>query len=788
MRKFIAKVYSLMENHPIKTIFLLFFLFLIIYPQSYISNLTYPFDPKLYLMQRFFTWNEIDLGSINPSNPSGIIFSLTEAIAYELFGHYAKKITFAVLSTLAGISMCYFVSKMTDSKIVQITAAIIYALSFCNITSWEAFEPSRIGLLATLPLILALLIDGLEEKSVKHFIFASFLIAFSGMGLTLLFLVFATPVLYLTVSTLFTSKNYFNKESVKSVLSFYLIVFLINAYWILPLIFGPKQHPEIGFIQLNKISVFLIPLLAFIGLLIEHRNKFLAFAAVLSIIGLSLTFDFDFSWIGASVSSDFSVFVIFGYSILAAVALGKIYSILVKKTNWKLALTLVFIILVLCTPIVSSTAKYVPSELFGIAYLIDQKKENGTFRTIVILEDIDEKNEVLRKFTDLINEQFILGVSDANCSLYKLLYKHDNFYGLFNIKYVASKNELGYLKKLGNIDLYNVYELPESAVLPRIYSAVYPILVKGNESDMFKLITFKEPHLGSFVFILLNLTDYEKLSLLKRFDENMAIKIEVIKSEEIATKFPKGNIYAITYSNLSKTVVHIRTYDEPLTISYISEDGRIIGDITIPYEAFGMRYIAAPKVIPFLLKIPSYSEQTIEINHAVTGNLTLHLAMKSPTIVFKRVNPTKYIVEVENTHNPFFLVLSNSFDERWKVYIEDKVIKLNKIVAEYDHVNVYEAKPDNYRINIENIIGDLTFLFKEPLNEKYHFVANSYVNAWYIDPKIYDGNGDGKFTVTIYYVPQSIFYLGALISILSSLFFITLLLYEVKSKRPWSKK
>ena len=132
-----------------------------------------------------------------------------------------------------------------------------------------------------------------------------------------------------------------------------------------------------------------------------------------------------------------------------------------------------------------------------------------------------------------------------------------------------------------------------------------------------------------------------------------------------------------------------------------------------------------------------------------------------PTITFKKINPTKYIVSVENATQPFFLVFSESFHPQWKVYIEDKPTEFDQIIAKYPKVNVKEAKHDWYKFTPEDII----FLFKRPaVNETLHFMANGYANAWYIDPKKFDKDGDGKFTITIYFLPQSLFYLGLFIS------------------------
>jgi hypothetical protein len=101
-----------------------------------------------------------------------------------------------------------------------------------------------------------------------------------------------------------------------------------------------------------------------------------------------------------------------------------------------------------------------------------------------------------------------------------------------------------------------------------------------------------------------------------------------------------------------------------------------------------------------------------------------------PDITFKKVNPTKYTVQV-NSSNSFFLVFSESYHKDWVAYVDGQQI----------------------------------------LNE-YHFVANGYANAWYI-------NKTGTYTITLEFWPQKLFYIGSSISITT---LILCILYISKNK------
>ena len=154
----------------------------------------------------------------------------------------------------------------------------------------------------------------------------------------------------------------------------------------------------------------------------------------------------------------------------------------------------------------------------------------------------------------------------------------------------------------------------------------------------------------------------------------------------------------------------------------------------------------------------------------LNGNNTL-----LPMLTFKRVNPTKYIVNVENATKPFFLVFSESYNPGWKIYSMNKNTNLGKVIARYPDVNVEEAKNSWYKFTPQDIV----YLLRKPaINESYHFKANGYANAWYINPVKINKDGSGNFTLTIYFRPQSYFYLGLFISMITLILSIGYLFYD----------
>jgi|GEM_PF-5989225 len=138
----------------------------------------------------------------------------------------------------------------------------------------------------------------------------------------------------------------------------------------------------------------------------------------------------------------------------------------------------------------------------------------------------------------------------------------------------------------------------------------------------------------------------------------------------------------------------------------------------------------------------------------------LNLSQRLPIITFRKINPTRYEVKVKNATSLFFLVFSESYHPKWKVYIETNNKQNNEkweIITEYLKLHVKEARHDWYKFTPR----DIKYLFKKPLPEKYHLLVNGYANAWYIDPQKI---GNSNFTITLYFWPQSLFYLGLFIS------------------------
>ncbi len=131
----------------------------------------------------------------------------------------------------------------------------------------------------------------------------------------------------------------------------------------------------------------------------------------------------------------------------------------------------------------------------------------------------------------------------------------------------------------------------------------------------------------------------------------------------------------------------------------------------------------------------------------------------SPTIHAQKQNNARYKIFVENASVPFDLILKNNFHSGWKLfYKEEETLRWKKLFSKLP-------------------LFDAWFL---PLKEeKEHFKAFQFANAWHIDPP------SKNFELMIEYWPQRLWFFGIAISSIS--FFIASAILLFSFWRGWKK-
>ena len=134
-----------------------------------------------------------------------------------------------------------------------------------------------------------------------------------------------------------------------------------------------------------------------------------------------------------------------------------------------------------------------------------------------------------------------------------------------------------------------------------------------------------------------------------------------------------------------------------------------------------------------------------------------------PSISFIRLNPTKYKARVEGAKNPYLLVFSESYQEGWKIYLNNRTTdnyEYNSIISSYfnDRVKEYSHKSSFLeKVNLDNWKKNLA------INSQ-HLMINGYANSWYIKPE--DVGGREDYEIIIEFLPQRPYSMGLVVSMI----------------------
>jgi hypothetical protein len=224
------------------------------------------------------------------------------------------------------------------------------------------------------------------------------------------------------------------------------------------------------------------------------------------------------------------------------------------------------------------------------------------------------------------------------------------------------------------------------------------------------------------------------------------------------------------WAALNSTLVYIKTGNESLAIDDILSGEKPITDIIgawwrTDWEGMGT------KPLQFPIIIPANQEAIIQLNHIITSNITfvkntsyntfynnISCEQNLPQLSFKIINPTKLEIIIQNATQPFFIIFGENYNSQWKAYISSNFIEQNNVVNTHD--NIKEDRNEN-----SFTVQDISYLFNQPVSNQYHFIANGYANAWYIDPQ--QLNEGPNFTITLFFVLQAYDYVGVIVTVVT---------------------
>jgi len=148
-----------------------------------------------------------------------------------------------------------------------------------------------------------------------------------------------------------------------------------------------------------------------------------------------------------------------------------------------------------------------------------------------------------------------------------------------------------------------------------------------------------------------------------------------------------------------------------------------------------------------------------------------HTDIKDMQIIYQRINPTKYRLEIKNVTKPFLLVFQDAYNVYWKLYPISSSLSMKNISDSYFDGAITELLPINQTI-------DRNPFETNGINSVYdnaHIQVNGYANAWYITPDNLARRYNYEFIAEM--TEQKIVYYSLIVSAVSLIAF---LLYGAK--------
>lgn len=317
------------------------------------------------------------------------------------------------------------------------------------------------------------------------------------------------------------------------------------------------------------------------------------------------------------------------------------------------------------------------------------------------------------------------------------------------------------------------YQVALDLGLGRSYTGMDPVV--SNTGRQF-IAAYSSNYISGFDVLFDNLTEDHLPEILKLYNiGKIVINRDTLPWFGYREKIPPEDLSRSLASSMAgERNGAIEVFNAPLFLPRIYSSGAsqiVDGDIS------GLPALAERKMIPKkpVILFKEYNDPA-ELSHLAKARPTA--ARVSPDIVFRRVNPTKYIVQFTNPGDPFWLVFLESFHKKWKIFpagpLESRDGNEGDIVAEHTDLGVREKR------SLERFsLRDVKYLFTKPMETR-HFNVNGYANGWFLDPgKLSTGP---SITLVLFFLPQAHAYLGFLISLAGFLISVLVLLLKKPKK------
>jgi hypothetical protein len=751
-------------------------------------------DPSIFSKYFIYAWNEKLYNSGGPNFSMAQLFPIISFwLIFKSIGlssFFIQRLWYIFLFLAPGLSMYYFMSTFYNKPLAKVIASVYYMFNLFVIYV-DPLQPNVKPVLIAMPLMLAFWIRGLKSGKLTYAILiglSSLIYAESNVNPPAVVCIYFALFFYFLFYLIFIRTNIL--RAISFVFITFLIGILLNMWWFLTFlnnvitsygtsapenwnIFGNRPIVDIFrliggwawkashlgspyFPYANSyyepfliVATYLLVILLFLVILVKPKNHYSLFFSILAVVGMFLAkgtqepfgnFYFflfrnlPFFWIFREPFTKFTPLIVLSYSILlgmsADVAYEKLKTQKLIKYSNILAdiycVALILIILVVSFPLVIGDVypkRSLEDPLSSLHVVVpDYWKQLGDW-----LSDNDP------------NARIFITPKTGYGATYLWTYRFSG-----DPPIILLPNPIIECK-----GLFSPYTLYSDSFVDKVYD-----YIDKNYSKIVKFLEF----LNVQYVLQQNDFDYKLMSPYKYSPDYMRKFFQNQEALSLVKTFGKLDLYSINDSYLLPRI-------------YATNQLIIVKDLSEMFNEVEAESFNLSKFFPVFI---------IQCNDCKLDHYKSNETY-SPVILFEEVNPSKYVIYVRNATKPFFLVLSESYNPQWKVYTGEQKIEIYKVNSKlYSSVNVREVKCNQYTFALQ----DIAYLFSKPaINETYHFIANGYANSWYIDPKKYDKDGDGCFTITLYFWPQSLFYLGLIVSGLALAVCTGYLAYDWKYRR-----
>jgi hypothetical protein len=263
------------------------------------------------------------------------------------------------------------------------------------------------------------------------------------------------------------------------------------------------------------------------------------------------------------------------------------------------------------------------------------------------------------------------------------------------------------------------------------YSSALKIL--NSDSSLANVVSYPEPGYGPFI--------EEGGNIFIGQD-----KLEMLSKQPFIHSNIAGNV---EFNNLTKKIYENFDFssDSELNIKYFILNKNIMNQDENNLDNFRKNLLKQFQV----KKLIDNNVLELYLDEDKSFIPKISLKNNKAKINFKYINPTKYLITIDDLNEPDELVFLESFNKNWQLYSTDDLSSYNK----------------------GSFLSDWQFLFKKPIFNSQHREIYNYANSWVLNPV----DNKNQLSLILYYKSQSYIYVGlfiTLITLISCLFYIIL--------------